>query len=194
MPDVLGVRGRLRMRSRRPPASYRPGRLLGHIDRDLPDHRMEPITAHAARFTPVVTGPVLVVSERPESHPLMGVTAGEFRVDLGGPTGDARIRLRHTGALRRSGVAGDVRRGGADAEAFLARVLGDAGFLAAVMPLDFTELTLRQDADGWHAVATLMGASEVAMRLPPTRSYVRLSADQRDALVATFTALARLVP
>lgn len=194
MPDVLRVRGRLRTRTRRPPASYHPGRLLGHIDRDLPDHRMERIAANAARFTPVVTGPVLVVKERTERHPLMGVTAGEFQVDLAGPPGDAIIRLRHTGALRRSGLAGDVRRGGADAGALLARALGDDRLVAAVMPLDFTELTLRQDAGGWHALATLMGASEVAMRLPPTRSYVRLSADQRDALVATFSALARLVP
>jgi hypothetical protein len=155
---------------------------------------MERIAANAARFTPVTNGPAFVVSERTERHPLMGVIASEFRVDLGGPPGDALIVLRHTGALRRTGITGDTRRGGVDAQALLARVLGDDRLLAAVMPLDFTQLTLRQDADGWHAVAVLMGASEVAMRLPPTRSYVRLSADQRDALVATFTALARLVP
>lgn len=155
---------------------------------------MERIAANAARFTPVANGPAFVVSERTERHPLMGVTSSEFRVDLGGPPGDALIVLRHTGALRRTGITGDVRRGNVDAKMLLVRVVGDDRLLDAVMPLDFTELALRQDADGWHVIAALMGASEVAMRLPPTRSYVRLSADQRDALVATFTALAGLVP
>ena len=185
---------RLRGRSRRPPASYRPGALLDRLGRDLTGYRLERLAPDRARCLPVGQGPSFLAVERTERHAFMGVTTSAFRLDAGGPPGDARIRLRHTGAVRRTGVIGAVASGGGDAQRMLARLLDDPGFVAAATPLDCTAFTVFRDADGWHAEIALMGGAEVAMRLPPSRSYVRLSADQRDALVATFAAVDRLLP
>lgn len=178
-------------RPRRPPPSYRPGQLLAKLARDLPDHRLEPVGSGArssARFVPHSPGgPVLEAAERTERHALMGVTKIEFSCRLGGEAGRQRLRLRHTGALRRRGLT--VRPDGEVAD----RLLADADAISALMPLDFRWFELRQDDRGWLAATELMGASEVALRLPPTRSYVRLSADQRDALIASFEALQRVM-
>jgi hypothetical protein len=61
------------------------------------------------------------------------------------------------------------------------------------MPLDFTKFEIHGDAAGSRVRVELMGASHVAIALPPIRSYVHLYPDQRDAMVACIEHLARAI-
>jgi hypothetical protein len=61
------------------------------------------------------------------------------------------------------------------------------------MTLDFTRFELVRADGQWSSTIDLMGASYVSLALPPMRSYLRLHADQRQALVETLTALNSLL-
>nr|MDP9495756.1 DUF3156 family protein [Actinomycetota bacterium] len=62
-------------------------------------------------------------------------------------------------------------------------------FTSAAMVLDFTRFDVDRADGEWTTTVELMGASYVSLALPPMRSYVRLHADQRQALVESLTAL-----
>jgi hypothetical protein len=64
---------------------------------------------------------------------------------------------------------------------------------ASALPLDFTRFAILGGASGWSAEVELVGASHVAIALPPMRSYVRLHADQRQAMVGSLTRLGELI-
>lgn len=73
------------------------------------------------------------------------------------------------------------------------RIEKDEGFVAAILPLDFTRFALQSDGIEWKTNVELMGASLVAIAFPPIRSYVRLYPDQLQALTATFAELDRVM-
>ncbi|WP_324729552.1 DUF3156 family protein, partial [Pseudomonas chlororaphis] len=60
-------------------------------------------------------------------------------------------------------------------------------------PLDFKRLQLQRDEQGWLVRLEHFGASEVVNRLPGFRRYIRLSAEQRGALLAAFKRLHSLL-
>ena len=69
------------------------------------------------------------------------------------------------------------------------RIATAESFTSAAMTLDFTRFEVVRVDGVWSSTIELMGASFVSLALPPMRSYVRLHADQRQALVDTLTAL-----
>jgi Protein of unknown function (DUF3156) len=99
---------------------------------------------------------------------------------------EARLEVRHTGRMRRSGVEVLARDGGEPAEEMARLLMGDEDFTAAVFPLDFTRFDVAAGEGVWTATIELMGASYISIALPPIRNYVRLYPDQRDALLATI--------
>jgi hypothetical protein len=158
--------------------------LVTLLEGDLPEHRRETGDDGRIRFTSAEGGPVLVVTSRIEKRFLGRTEIAVFEVDLGVALPEQSIiELRHTGGLKRSGVTADVVEGG-DAARRVAEALATDPILSeALLPLDFTRFEVRGDPDGSRAWVELVGASHVAIALPPIRSYIHLYPDQREAMV-----------
>ncbi|MCB2255121.1 DUF3156 family protein [Pseudomonas chlororaphis] len=180
---------------RRPPTGYRPGVTLNHLRRDLAALDYTPLEPGLAGFAWADVGFGFEVRERPQAQFLMHLVLCEFRLRVPGAAGPAaRIELRHTGAIRRQGVAAQMKQGTPEQAAELLPLLqGDPRLLAALLPLDFQRLSLQRDDQGWLVCLEHFGASEVVNRLPGFRRYIRLSAAQRDALLMTFARLRELL-
>ncbi|MCO7568025.1 DUF3156 family protein [Pseudomonas sp. S 311-6] len=175
---------RERLLAPRAPAGYRPGVTLGHLARNLGQldmHWLEPAAG-------VIQGPAqgwrAEVRERVEAHLLMHVVTCEFQLCVPAlQPGDVRLQLRHTGAVRRSGVA-CVYRAGDKARFAQVRdhLLSDGALQAALMPLDFKRLTLECLGGQWCLGLEHMGGSEVVNRMPAFRRYLQISPQQREHL------------
>ncbi|OLF53721.1 DUF3156 family protein [Pseudomonas chlororaphis] len=180
---------------RRPPSGYRPGATLNQLCRDLPGLDWVPLAPGAARFAWAEGGLVFEVQELPQAQFLMHLVVCEFRLQIPARPGPAaRIDLRHTGAIRRQGFTACLKQGTPEEWAELLQRLGsDPQLLEALLPLDFKRLQLRRGEQGWTVCLEHFGASEVVNRLPGFRRYIRLSAEQRGALLATFKRLRQLL-
>ncbi|MGC5698946.1 DUF3156 family protein [Pseudomonas sp. NFXW11] len=179
----------------RPPSGYRPGVTLGQLRRDLAGLDFTPNGAAQGVFRCPQSALAFEVQERPQAQFLMHIVVCQWcmRVPVARP-GSARISLRHTGAIRRQGVAARLLAGAAVPWApLLQRLDSDPQLLARLLPLDFKHLELQRDGQGWQVRLEHFGASEVVNRLPGFRRYIRLSAEQRIALLGSFTELYRLL-
>jgi hypothetical protein len=103
------------------------------------------------------------------------------------------VALRHTGGLKRTGVTAVLVEGGESGRRVAAALANDRNLAEAVLPLDFTRFEVICDPVGCRAEVELMGASHVAIALPPMRSYIRLYPDQREAMKSGFDAVRRVV-
>ncbi|AAY92484.1 DUF3156 family protein [Pseudomonas protegens] len=179
----------------RAPSGYRPGLTLGQLRRDLAGLDFTAQSQVQGGFHCPQNGLRFEVQERAQAQFLMHIVACEWRLPVPCDTArQARIRLRHTGAIRRQGVAARLLTG-EDAEwaPLLQRLCSDQRLLEHLLPLDFKHLELRRDAQGWQVHLEHFGASEVVNRLPGFRRYIRLSAEQRVALLGSFTELYKLL-
>jgi hypothetical protein len=117
-----------------------------------------------------------------------------FEVDLGSSLSDgSRIELSHTGGLKRSGVTATVLEGGDAAIRIAENLASDRRQSDALLPLDFTRFEIQGDLSGCRARVELMGASHVAIALPPIRSYIHLYPDQLEAMMTGFEELRRVL-
>ncbi|OBZ23021.1 hypothetical protein BS643_02365 [Pseudomonas protegens] len=179
----------------RAPSGYRPGLTLGQLRRDLAGLDFTAQSQVQGGFHCPQNGLRFEVQERAQAQFLMHIVACEWRLPVPCDTArQARIRLRHTGTIRRQGVAARLLTG-EDAEwaPLLQRLCSDQRLLEHLLPLDFKHLELRRDAQGWQVHLEHFGASEVVNRLPGFRRYIRLSAEQRAALLGSFTELYKLL-
>lgn len=103
------------------------------------------------------------------------------------------MELRHTGGMRRSGLTAAVLQGDGRAQRVAEALGADRGLAEAALPLDFTRFEIHGESSGCWSRVELVGASHVAIALPPIRSYVRLYPDQREALVAALTEVDRVL-
>lgn len=165
--------------------------LIELVDADLPGHRLTNRRQGTAAFVPKSGGPILEVSERVERRFLGRTRIARFEATFPAKgRRDTRLQVRHTGRIRTTGVA---VVGGED-DFLLGNALeSDHPFVAAVTALDFTLYQIEVREAICRASVELMGASLVSIAFPPIRSYVRLHPDQRDALIAGFEALGRVV-
>ena len=176
----------------RVPAGYRPGVTLGHLLRNLGLMQTDRVAPGVAQLQCPAQGWRAEVHECTESHLLMHVVTCEFRLNAPAlQQGSMRLALRHTGALRRTGVA-YVHQSGDKALFAQARdhLGNDATLLAALMPLDFKRLTLECRDGHWQLALEHMGGSEVVNRLPAFRRYIQISAQQRTHLLACLARFA----
>ncbi|WP_280287477.1 DUF3156 family protein [Pseudomonas sp. BN417] len=161
------------------------------VQRDLSPLRAEPLDAATARFTSADGELDFEVREVVQAQFLMHLVVTEFVLRVPAATsGSARIKVNHHGAIRRQGLACKVRAGDAqELDGLLARLQGDAGLLAALMPLDFKRLWIEWEGRHWVVRLEHMGASEVVSRMPSFRRYIRLAPVQRQHLLQAFRAL-----
>ncbi|WP_415261179.1 DUF3156 family protein [Pseudomonas chlororaphis] len=168
---------------------------LNQLRRDLSGLDCAAQAPGLARFTWAEAGLGFEVQELPQAQFLMHLVVCEFRLRVpGSPGPQARIDIRHTGAIRRQGVAAGLKQGAQEEWAGLLQQLhSDPQLLAALLPLDFKRLQLQRDEQGWLVRLEHFGASEVVNRLPGFRRYIRLSVEQRGALLAAFKRLHSLL-
>jgi hypothetical protein len=103
------------------------------------------------------------------------------------------IALSHTGGLKRTGVTAVAVEGGESGQRVAAALASDHSLAEALMPLDFTRFEVICGPAGCRVEVELMGASHVAIALPPIRSYVHLYPDQREAMTRGLEEVRRVV-
>jgi len=146
------------------------------------------------RFVPVGEGPVFELASRVERRFLGRTEVAVFRadIDLSSPE-ESTVALRHTGGLKRTGVTAVLVEGDESGQRVAAVLASDRRLAEALMPLDFTRFEVICGPAGCRAEVELMGASHVAIALPPIRSYVHLYPDQREAMTRGLEAVRRVV-
>lgn len=173
-----------------PPSS----RLIALIEGDLPGYRRETGDDGRARFLPVADGPVFEVASRLEKRFLGRTEVAVFRAAVEVTLSEKSvIALRHTGGLKRTGVTAVAVEGGESAQRVATALASDHDLAEALMPLDFTRFEVIGGSTGCRVEVELVGASHVAMALPPMRSYVRLYPDQREAMLRGLVEVRRVV-
>jgi hypothetical protein len=161
----------------------------------MPEHHKEIGEGGRVRFIPEKRdGPVIELSSRIEKRFLGRTEIAVFEVDLGDslPEGSI-IELRHTGSLKRSGTTAVVVSGGDSARRIARALASDSALSRVLLPLDFTRFEIVGGPAGCRARVELMGASHVAIALPPIRSYVHLYPDQREAMVTGLSEVRRVL-
>ena len=183
---------RKRLMVPRAPAGYRPGVTLGHLLRNLGPLDIDSTEAGCAQLRCPAQGWQAEVRECTESHLLMHVVTCEFRLSVPAlEEVSVQVELRHTGALRRNGVACVYRGGDKACFAKVRDHIGnDEALLSELMPLDFKRLTVECREGQWNVALEHMGGSEVVNRMPAFRRYIQVSPQQRVHLLGC---LARFV-
>lgn len=179
----------------RQPSGYRPGETLAHVRRNFGGLSFEALEPTRGRFA-AADGLFFEAQERTHSELLMHLVLTDFVLQVPSrEVGALQIELRHTGAVRRTGLTCKRRAGEAAALATLeAALLHDQPLCTALMPLDFKRLVIgRGEAGGWTVSLEHMGASEVVNRMPSFRRYIRLDDRQRDGLLQSLSALQRIL-
>ncbi|MDZ3992717.1 DUF3156 family protein [Pseudomonas sp. Teo4] len=186
---------RERLLAPRAPAGYRPGVTLDHLSRNLGQAGIRLLEPAAGVIGGPAPGWSAEVRERVEAHLLMHVVTCEFQLCIAArQQGELKLEMRHTGAIRRTGLA-CVHRSGDKARFAQIReqLLNDAPLLAALMPLDFKRLTLEWRDSRWYLTLEHMGGSEVVNRMPAFRRYIKISPEQRDHLLASLALFSELL-
>lgn len=178
--------------------STKPGlpssRLVTLLEGDLPGYRRETGDDGRIRFVPTDDGFVLEVASRIEKRFLGRTEVAVFESDVGRSLPEkATIELKHTGGIKRSGVTAALIEGGDAAQRVTEALASDARLADAVLSLDFTRFEILGDRIGCRARVELMGASHVAIALPPVRSYIHLYPDQREAMARGFAEIRRVL-
>jgi hypothetical protein len=182
---------------KRLPASYRPGSLLVKLRYDLASLEFEPYDDTRAQFRCDESGLAFLAEECVEARFLMHVVTTRFscHIPYGGGR-PARIRVRHRGAWKRTGIECTTEQDDGEAAAvrqIADRLASDFALTSSMLPLDFTSFQLERHEAGWIASLVHYGASEVVYQFPSTRQYVRLSREQVEAILRTFARLSDLL-
>jgi hypothetical protein len=165
-------------------------RLASLIEGDLPGYQRGVGEDGRVLYVPTGGGPVLDVAARVERRFLGRTEIAVFGADLNVPFPDqALIEMRHTGRLKRTGVTAKLAEGGESARRVASNLASDRTVAEALQPLDFTRFEVSLDPNGCRVEMELMGASHVAIALPPIRSYVHLHPDQRAAMISGIEAV-----
>lgn len=185
-----------RFTRQRQPSGYRPGETLAHVRRNFGGLSFEALEPTRGRFGTADGLLCFEAQERTHSELLMHLVLTDFVLQVPSrESGALQIELRHTGAVRRTGLTCKRRAGDTAALVALEAVLlHDQPLRTALMPLDFKRLVIgRGEAGGWTVSLEHMGASEVVNRMPSFRRYIRLDDRQRDGLLQSLSALQRIL-
>jgi hypothetical protein len=134
------------------------------------------------------------VQERVESMFLAHTVCCEFRLQVPlapalAALPPARMVIRHSGMLRRQGIACIVEGSREEAVLDMARRLEtDPLVISALLPLDFRRCELHLAEDCWQLRIEHFGASELVTTMPPMRRYIRLVSEQRTAMLRSLLA------
>lgn len=169
-------------------------RLASLIEGDLAGYQRDVDEHGRVRFVPVGEGPEFDVASCVERRFLGRTEIAVFGVDLDVAFGgEGTIEVKHTGRLKRTGVKALVVKGGESVQHLASALASDGEVAEALQPLDFTRFEILLGPDRCRVELQLMGASHVAIALPPIRSYVHLHPDQRQAMIAGIEEVDRVI-
>jgi hypothetical protein len=172
-------------------SGYRPGRLLARLHGDFRGFDRQDTDSGAARFSTAAEKMAFAVREIVDRHFLMHTVIAQFEYSVAAASpARSHIRVRHRGALTRSGIEFEARAGD---EATVVALQADDELTAALMPLDFTHCELFSAPSGWRIELQHYGASEVVGRIAALSRYVPLIASQRESLLAAFRGFERVL-
>ncbi|EHK72937.1 hypothetical protein PPL19_01800 [Pseudomonas psychrotolerans L19] len=173
------------------PAGYRPGATLASVVRDLPGLRVTELAIDHLQVGQEGRGWTFEIQERPQALFLMHLVTCRFQWQR--PThvvAPLRIRLRHSGWWRRTGLAFRILEGRDPArEQWCAELVRDAALIEALQVLAFRHLELERRGGQWRLVLEPYAASEVVSRFPAYRRYLRLLPDQAQAALQVLARL-----
>jgi len=179
-----------------PPPGFRPGATLRRVLVELREHLA--VTAADASTATLTTGDGKLSCEAREvveRHFLMHIVALEFVLHVPAiAVPGARLTVRHTGMLFRTGIAyAASSQDEAALKAVTARLEGDGAMGKVLMGLDFRRCELVGSEEGWTVRIEPYGASEVVNRMPSFRRYIRLGREQAGALVTALSDFRRVL-
>lgn len=179
-----------------PPPGYRPGATLERAIKEV--RGTLTVTgqgvAHASLASP--SGSLKCeIREQVERHFLMHIVT--LQISLTVPSTavpGARLKIRNSGVLFRSGIACAVPSRYQAVLKQLKDILEVNTTLAAVlMKLNFRRCELFGTEDGWQICLEPYGASEVVSRMPSFRRYIRLGREQADYMVTALHTLQQIL-
>ena len=181
---------------RRSPPGYSPGVTLRRALADLRDvFAAGPQHGASAALKSAEGSLSCEVRETVERHFLMHIVGLEFILHAtAAAVPGARIRVRNTGLLHRTGIVCTVTTPHRTAlKALTKRIEGDNELRDALMSLDFRRCELVGSERGWTVHIEPYGASEVVNRMPSFRRYIRLEREQAGALAGALSAFRRIL-
>jgi hypothetical protein len=190
---LIGLLPSLNRFWRRDPPGYQPGRTLDRLSNNLRPYACERLAASQLRLT-LPRGPVIDVCEQAQSLFLAHIVTHRFR--LRGRTAFAEplvLQIITGGWLRRNGVIYRTKAKHGSAQRLLAMLRQYPQIEATLEKLDFRRATLQVKDGGWQLDIEHFAASEVVSRLPASRRYLRLEAEQRRLLLSSFLMIGQLM-
>lgn len=190
---MIGLLPSLNRFWQRDPPGYRPGVALDRLSHNLRPYACERLAASRLRLT-LPQGPAIDVCEQVQSLFLAHIVTHRFR--LQGRTLLAEPLVLHIitgGWWRRNGVIYRTKARHDGAQRLLAMLHQYPQIAATLEQLDFRRAVLSVQDGGWQLDIEHFAASEVVSRLPASRRYLRLEAEQRRLLLSSFLMIGQLM-
>lgn len=190
---MIGLLPSLNRAWRRDPPGYQPGAALNRLANNLQPYACERLSANQLRLT-LPQGPSINICEQVQSLFLAHIVTHRFR--LQGLTTLAEplvLKVITGGWLRRNGVIYRTKAKHASAQRLLTMLHQYPQIGATLEKLDFRYVTLQVKDGGWQLEIEHFAASEVVSRLPASRRYLRLEAEQRRLLLSSFLMIGQLM-
>ncbi|WP_411751105.1 DUF3156 family protein [Serratia sp. (in: enterobacteria)] len=177
----------------RDPPGYRPGTTLDRLVNNLRPYACERVAVGQLRLT-LPQGPVIEVSERVQSLFLAHIVTHRFCLQGCARFTDPLVLNIITGGwLRRNGVIYRTKAKHDSAQQLIAALRQYPQIGGTLAKLDFRRATLTITEGRWQLDIEHFAASEVVSRLPASRRYLRLEAEQRRLLLSSFLMVSQLM-
>ncbi|AYM93361.1 TPA: DUF3156 family protein [Serratia fonticola] len=190
---MIGLLPSLNRYWRRDPPGYQVGTTLNRLTANLQPYACERVAVNQLRLT-LPQGPVIEVAEQVQSLFLAHIVTHRFRLQ-----GNARfteplvLNIITGGWLRRKGVIYRTKAKHEGARQLIATLQQYPQIGDTLAKLDFRHATLTITEGRWQLDIEHFAASEVVSRLPASRRYLRLEAEQRRLLLSSFLMVSQLM-
>lgn len=190
---MIGLLPSLNRFWQRDPPGYRVGTTLDRLVNNLRPYACERVAANRLQLT-LPQGPVIEVVEQVQSLFLAHIVTHRFR--LQGRTHFTEplvLNILTGGWLRRNGVIYRTKAKHDAARQLIAALQQYPQIGATLEQLDFRRARLTITEGSWQLDIEHFAASEVVSRVPASRRYLRLEAEQRRLLLSSFLMIGQLM-
>ncbi|MBL5905665.1 DUF3156 family protein [Serratia fonticola] len=190
---MIGLLPSLNRYWRRDPPGYQVGTTLNRLTANLQPYACELVAVNQLRLT-LPQGPVIEVTEQVQSLFLAHIVTHRFR--LQGRTRFTEplvLNIITGGWLRRNGVIYRTKAKHDGARQLIAALQRYPQIEDTLAKLDFRRATLTITEGRWQLDIEHFAASEVVSRVPASRRYLRLEAEQRRLLLSSFLMVSQLM-
>ncbi|MFC0226642.1 DUF3156 family protein [Serratia aquatilis] len=177
----------------RDPPGYQPGVTLDRLVNNLRPYAGERLAVNQLRLT-LPEGPVIDVTEQVQSLFLAHIVTQRFHSQGSTRFAEPMVLDFITGGwLRRNGMIYRTKARHEDARQLVAALHKYPQIAETLAKLDFRRVRLTIKQGNWRLEIEHFAASEVVSRLPASRRYLRLEAEQRRLLFSSFLMIGQLM-